>query len=68
MNIEQLEQTIDKDQLWNVLLSLEVICGEKADHIEHNGHNWQDRKTAAVWRRWSRKLGTMARQAEKENI
>lgn len=56
-----LEAEIDKHGLDHVLIALECICGEKAEHIRAN---WQDRKTARPWDMWSKRFGKLAREVE----
>lgn len=54
-----LEDLIDKHGLQHILLGLELVCGEKADHI---GLNWQDRSLAKAWNTASLKCGKLARE------
>lgn len=58
-----LEAEIDKHGLFALLISLECICGEKAGHIRAN---WQDKALARVWDKYSKRMGKLAREAEKE--
>ena len=55
---EQLEAMIDSSSLLDVLIGLELVCGEKADHIRVN---WQDRSLAKLWDRASKACGAAAR-------
>jgi hypothetical protein len=55
---DQLEALIDKYGLQHILTGLELVCGEKADHIRSN---WQDNATARSWDAKSRQLGNLAR-------
>jgi len=57
---EALEREIDTYGLAHVLLELECICGEKAEHIKTN---WQDAKTARPWSTLSNRLSKLAREA-----
>jgi hypothetical protein len=43
---EMLEELIDKHGLQHVLVGLELVCSEKAEHIRMN---WQDQITAKPW-------------------
>jgi hypothetical protein len=61
--VEALEQLTDAESLTHVLTGLEIMCGEKAEHIKVN---WQDAKTARVWNRASKLIGTLARQIDRE--
>ena len=56
---ETLEALIDKHGLLHVLTGLELVCGEKAEHIRHN---WQDKLTARHWDQASRVCGRAARE------
>lgn len=55
---ETLESLIDQTSLLDVLVALELVCAEKADHIRHN---WQDAKLAKDWDRASKVCGDAAR-------
>lgn len=62
---DALEQMIDKHGLLAVVTALDLICSEKADHIEVN---WQDKITAKPWRRASNALYTASRKVESLSI
>lgn len=64
-NLETLEAWIDADGAWNVLLAIETVLGEKADHLRHN---WQDKASARVFDRWAKKCGKLAREMEAAGI
>ena len=55
---ETLEALIDQTSLLDVLVGLELVCGEKAEHIRQN---WQDMPLARLWNRCSKVCGTAAR-------
>lgn len=57
---EQLESLIDQTSLLDVLVGLELVCAEKADHIRLN---WQDAKLAKAWDRASKVCGHAARHS-----
>lgn len=57
---EQIEAMIDQASVLDVLTALEIVCGEKADHIRAN---WQDKVLANAWDRASKVCGTAARHA-----
>jgi hypothetical protein len=61
--VETLEKLVDSqpDGLLHVLTALEIMCGEKAAHIEAN---WQDSMTAKPWKAAERKLSKVAREIE----
>jgi hypothetical protein len=50
---EALEALIDQHGLLHVVTGLELVCGEKADHLRSN---WQDRDGAKLWERDARTL------------
>jgi len=58
---ETLEAMVDRHGLLHVLAGLELICGEKADHIRAN---WQDKTTARAWDAAAKACGAAARKAE----
>lgn len=64
-NLVTLEAWIDADGAWNVLLALETVLGEKADHLRYN---WQDEASARVFDRWAKKCGKLAREMEAAGI
>lgn len=43
-----LEELVDSDGLADVLSALELMCYEKAEHLQCN---WQDSATAKLWNR-----------------
>ncbi len=55
----ELENIIDRHSLSAVLLALEVVCGEKADHIRAN---WQDKTLAREWDKYSKRMGKQSRE------
>ena len=60
MNQEQqdvLEGLVDSHTLSGVLSALEIICGEKAEHLRSN---WQDEKSAKVWDKAASVMGKAA--------
>lgn len=57
---EELEKLIDRHTLLHVLTALELICDEKADHVEAN---WHDTATARRWRECARRLEYVASTA-----
>lgn len=65
LSAEQIEAAIDADGAWNILLALEIILGEKAEHISAN---WQDNTLSRKYRRFSKKCGTLARELEASNV
>lgn len=65
VNLETLEKMIDADGAWNVLLALEIILDEKAEHLLVN---WQDKRSAAVYRRMAAKAGKLAREFEQASV
>jgi hypothetical protein len=65
LTTEELETVIDSDGAWSVLLTLELVLGEKAEHLRHN---WQDRQTAKLYDRFSRKCGALARELAQANV
>lgn len=48
-----LEGLIDSTSLAAVMTALEVICGEKCDHLESA---WQDRASGKVWAQAATKI------------
>lgn len=47
-DMEALEGMVDKYTLFEVLVALDVIAGDKADHLRAN---WQDHVSAKTWDR-----------------
>ena len=62
--VETIEKLVDsrEDGLLHVITAIELMCQEKADHIEAN---WQDTKTAQVWRLASKRTQKLACEIEK---
>ena len=58
---EELEALIDATSLQHVLIGLECICGEKAEHIRVNR---QDKATARPWDAASKLCGKIARHVD----
>lgn len=58
-----LEAMIDARGLDHVLIGLELICSEKAEHIRTN---WQDKKTARPWDKWANRFHKLAEEAGKD--
>jgi hypothetical protein len=56
---EQLETLLDKHGLMDVLIALECLCTDKADHIRIN---WQDNSLAREWDKYAKLLQTLARK------
>jgi hypothetical protein len=65
--VETIEKLVDSQQdgLLHVVTAIELMCQEKAAHIEHN---WQDKATARVWRLAARHTLNLARDIEKLGI
>lgn len=55
---EVLEALIDKHSLLDVLVGLELVCAEKAEHIRAN---WQDGQLAKAWDKAATVCGNAAR-------
>lgn len=55
---ESLEAMVDKHGLLYVLVGLELVCSEKAEHISQN---WQDKSLARVWNNAATVCGNAAR-------
>lgn len=63
---EQLEALVDRPNgLLDVLVALECICSEKADHLRVN---WQDKVSARQWDAASRAIGKCLRSDAVSNI
>jgi hypothetical protein len=58
---ELVEQFIDGSSLFAVLVMIEVICQEKADHISAN---WQDQASACAWRRAAGRINAAVNSKE----
>jgi hypothetical protein len=54
---ELLEQFIDGSSLFAVLEMIQVICGEKAQHISSN---WQDEGLSKMWTRAAKRVSEAA--------
>lgn len=59
---EALEADIDRNGLAHTITRLELLCGEKAQHIAMNGTQ-DDKQLALVWKLFSVKLGRLATTA-----
>ena len=55
---EELKKLIDATSLLDVVIGLELVCSEKAEHIRVN---WQDKQSANVWDKASTMLRKLAR-------
>lgn len=62
---EELERLIDASSLLDVLVGLECVCAEKAEHIQAN---WQDTTTAKEWSRRAKVCIAAARDLEKKGL
>lgn len=60
-----LKAWIDVDGAWNVLLALEAVLGEKAEHLRHSQ---QDKARARMIDRWAKKCGKLAREMKAADI
>jgi len=56
--MEALEALIDRVGMFETIVALSVICGDKAEHIRHN---WQDKVTAKQWDTASNVLANTAK-------
>ena len=56
--LRELEALVDRYNLFEVVMALSVVCGDKAAHIRAN---WQDNATAAPWDKAADKLEDVAR-------
>lgn len=65
LTAEQIEAHIDAHGAWDLLLTIGMVLGEKADHIEAN---WQDRKLAAKYRRYGKACDTLMAKLEADNV
>lgn len=59
--MEILEGLVDRHGLLHVLAGLEIVCGDKAEHIVHA---WQDRATANPWYAAATIVGNAARKVD----
>lgn len=57
-DMETIELMIDKYGLGEMTMALNVIAGDKADHLRAN---WQDKTSAKVWDRAATRLTAAAR-------
>lgn len=55
-HFEQIESIVDQSSVDQLILKLSRICYEKSEHIESE---WQDKKTARVWRRAAARLARL---------
>lgn len=62
---ETLETLIDQSSLLDVLIGLELVCLEKSAFIVAD---WQDRRTAAVWKSMSKLLYKLAQTCETKGL
>ena len=60
-----LETLLDRVGLFEMLIALSVICGDKADHIRVN---WQDERTARAWDEARGRLETTAKTKQIEAV
>ena len=56
-DMETLERMVDRYSLGEMLVALDVIAGDKADHLRANR---QDKVSARVWERARSKVSTVA--------
>ena len=61
VEINRLERAIDAYGIKMVLSALEVICGDKAEHV---AVNWQDTTTAKRWEDLASSLGKINSELE----
>jgi hypothetical protein len=61
----ELERLIDTCSLAEVLVALDVICGDKADHLRTN---WQDNTSARAWDKMRKTLQAAAELAHDRAI
>jgi hypothetical protein len=61
MNLDQLEQIVDRIGLKNTVELLAILTEEKAEHIQTN---WQDKNLAAAWLRSGRVLDKITHAIE----
>jgi hypothetical protein len=59
--IEHLEAIVDDRGLLDMLIALECMCSEKADHLRVN---WQDKSTAKEWDRMAKLIRGVADKCE----
>lgn len=59
--LEVIEKMIDRYSLFEVLMAIACICGDKADHIRVN---WQDKKTARTWNTAHNRIVALCRSIE----
>lgn len=57
--MEQLERLLDQCGLFDTLIALSVICGDKAAHVQAN---WQDGRLARRWTTASNRVQAVAEQ------
>jgi hypothetical protein len=55
---ETLEAMIDRHGIIHIATAIELICNEKASHIETN---WQDKKLAKKWDKAATRFRAVAR-------
>jgi hypothetical protein len=61
----QIEDAIDSHSLEYVLVIIEEICNEKAEHVESN---WQDSRLAKVWGRAANVVDLAALKVKKLGV
>ena len=62
---ETLESLLDKHQLVEICVALELLCADKADHV---ATNWGDKALAKEWDRASKAFYGVARKFNKSVI
>lgn len=63
--VETLEALVDGEDLSHVLIALNLVCVEKAEHIRCN---WQDQQTAKVWDRAATAIRKAAENSSVEAV
>jgi len=59
---DRIEQVVDSWNVETVLLMLETVCYEKAEHLRTN---WQDPTTAKQWERCAARIARCAHAIDK---
>lgn len=65
LSTDEIESAIDEQGAFNILLMMEMVLGEKADHLRVN---WQDQRSARVWEKFSKRCGALAREMEQAGL
>ena len=65
ISTEEVEQLVDRASASELMASLLLVLEEKADHLEYN---WQDKKSAAIYRRIARRVETLRNVMDEANI